>query len=134
MVKKMPDLHSLRHTFATLLARAGVPLSKTQELLGHSDPKLTAAFYTHLRAEDLRDAVEQMPDLTTAVPDVAVVRPERVAVGGTNATIPPLGDPQSMAGVKENGPNRQMRKGLTGRADERIRTVDLRFTKPLLYH
>jgi integrase len=52
------DLHALRHTFATRLARAGVGLAQTQRLLGHSDPKLTARVYTHLEAEDLREAVE----------------------------------------------------------------------------
>jgi integrase len=52
------DIHALRHTFASRLARRGVPLQKAQRLLGHSDPKLTAQIYTHVEVEDLRDAVE----------------------------------------------------------------------------
>jgi integrase len=51
------DVHALRHTFASRLARNGVGLAQVQRLLGHSDPKLTAQVYTHLDAEDLRDAV-----------------------------------------------------------------------------
>jgi integrase len=51
------DIHALRHTFATRLARSGAPLTHAQRLLGHSDPKLTAAVYTHLDAEDLRGAI-----------------------------------------------------------------------------
>ena len=54
------DIHSLRHSFASALGRAGVGLTQAQALLGHSDPKLTASLYTHLTAPDLRAAVEQM--------------------------------------------------------------------------
>lgn len=42
------DIHGLRHTAATRLAQAGVPLVQAQKFLGHGDPKLTAAVYTHL--------------------------------------------------------------------------------------
>jgi len=54
------DIHALRHSFGSRLARNGVSLVKTQRLMGHSDPKLTESVYTHLDAEDLRDAVEAM--------------------------------------------------------------------------
>ena len=57
---RVVDIHSLRHTFASALGRAGVSLTQAQHLLGHSDPKLTAALYTHLDASDLRAAVERM--------------------------------------------------------------------------
>ena len=53
-------IHSTRYTFGTELARAGVSLTRAQHLLGHSDPKLTAAIYTHLGVEDLRGAVERL--------------------------------------------------------------------------
>ncbi|MFO1077945.1 MAG: site-specific integrase [Planctomycetota bacterium] len=52
------DIHSLRHTFGSRLARHGVGLVQVQRLMGHSDPKLTAQVYTHLDVEDLRRAVE----------------------------------------------------------------------------
>jgi integrase len=55
------DIHALRHSFASRLARRGVPLQMAQKLLGHSDPKLTARIYTHIEVEDLRDAVEAIP-------------------------------------------------------------------------
>ncbi len=54
------DIHALRHTFATRLARSGAPLLHAQRLLGHSDPKLTAQVYTHLDAEDMRGSIEGM--------------------------------------------------------------------------
>ena len=52
------DIHSLRHTFGSRLARNGVGLVQVQRLMGHSDPKLTAQVYTHLDVEDLRRAVD----------------------------------------------------------------------------
>ena len=54
------DFHALRHSFASRLARNGVPLTQAQRLLGHSDPKLTAQVYTHLNVEDLRGAIDSM--------------------------------------------------------------------------
>ena len=54
------DIHSLRHSFASALGRAGVGLTQAQALLGHSDPKLTASLYTHLDATDLRNAVARI--------------------------------------------------------------------------
>jgi len=56
-------IHSLRHTFASRLAGAGVGLLQAQKLLGHSDPKLTAEIYTHLAPEELRAAVEGLPEV-----------------------------------------------------------------------
>jgi len=56
------DIHALRHTAASRLARNGVPLAHTQRILGHSDPKLTAVVYTHLDVEDLRASIERIPE------------------------------------------------------------------------
>ena len=52
------DIHALRHTCNTRLARRGVGVDQRQKLLGHSDPKLTAQVYTHLDVEDLREAID----------------------------------------------------------------------------
>lgn len=54
------DIHALRHTFASRLARKGVGIAQAQRLLGHADPKLTARVYTHLGVEDLRGAIETL--------------------------------------------------------------------------
>ena len=65
-------IHSTRHTFASQLGRAGVGLTHAQQLLGHSDPRLTAMIYTHLDVEDLRHAVECLePTKPKLLPTVA---------------------------------------------------------------
>lgn len=56
------DIHALRTTCASRMARRGVPLAICQRWLGHSDPKLTAQHYTDLGVEDLRAAVERVPE------------------------------------------------------------------------
>ena len=54
------DVHSLRHSFATRLARAEVGLLHAQRLMGHADPRMTAMIYTHLEVDDLRGAISRM--------------------------------------------------------------------------
>ncbi len=49
--------HDLRHTFASRLVQAGVPLKAVQELLGHASIEMTMR-YAHLAPDDLRRAVE----------------------------------------------------------------------------
>jgi len=51
------DLHALRHTAASRMARNGVPLVVAQKVLGHASPDMTARVYTHLEVDDLREAV-----------------------------------------------------------------------------
>src|SRR5690606_27514729 len=50
--------HATRHTFATLLARAGVQPAHIQALMGHSDYAVTANVYTHPAMDELRRAIE----------------------------------------------------------------------------
>ena len=50
-------IHDLRHTFASLGARAGMSLPLIGALLGHRSPQTTAR-YAHLSDDPLRDAVE----------------------------------------------------------------------------
>ena len=54
------DFHSLRHTFGTNLALAGVPLVEAQRLMRHSTPVLTANYYTHLDVERLADSINAL--------------------------------------------------------------------------
>lgn len=60
------DVHALRHTAATRLARAGTPVAVAQRILRHSDPKLTMTLYSHLGVLDTVAAVEALPPLPVA--------------------------------------------------------------------
>ena len=54
------SLHTLRHTFASLLLQEGADLVSIQELLGHSDLS-TTAIYLHMDAAHLQGAVGRHP-------------------------------------------------------------------------
>jgi integrase len=51
--------HTLRHTFASWLVESGTDIYTVQELLGHSDLKLTAR-YAHIGENSLRTAVQRL--------------------------------------------------------------------------
>lgn len=55
--------HSLRHTFITRLARNGVSVASAQYLAGHATPTMTLRVYSHLRAEEARGAIDNLPPL-----------------------------------------------------------------------
>jgi len=55
------DVHALRKTFGTMLARAGVPLTTTQRLMRHSTPILTAKLYIDVDPVDMMQALEALP-------------------------------------------------------------------------
>jgi integrase len=52
--------HDLRHTAATLLLGAGVPLKVVSETLGHSNIAITADVYAHVTPELRREAADAM--------------------------------------------------------------------------
>ena len=58
-------LHDLRHTHATLLLKAGVPLKVVSERLGHSSPAFTMCVYQHVLPGMQRDAAELFATLVT---------------------------------------------------------------------
>jgi integrase len=41
------ELHGLRHTHASMLLRAGVPITAVAQRLGHEDPSITLSTYAH---------------------------------------------------------------------------------------
>ena len=78
------DLHSLRKSFGSFLALTEVPLTVTQGLVRHSDPKLTSNIYTDLRKLDLHRAVSAMPSVVPKV--VPKAAPACVSEGHSVAT------------------------------------------------
>lgn len=62
------DFHSLRHTFATMLNKAKVPLATAQKLMRHSNPKLTANIYTHILVSDKAEELAKLPVISAKTP------------------------------------------------------------------
>ena len=56
-VDKSLHFHILRHTFASWLVQAGVPIYEVQALMGHSTIRVTQA-YSHLIPKQLKTSVE----------------------------------------------------------------------------
>ncbi len=54
--------HSLRHSFVTLAAEAGVDESTLMDMVGHGSPAMTR-IYNHISDERKRQAVEKLPSL-----------------------------------------------------------------------
>jgi len=61
---RFADFHSLRHSFGTLLAAAGVHPKTAQTLMRHSDINLTMSRYTHIFRGQESEAIESLPDLS----------------------------------------------------------------------
>lgn len=64
--------HDLRHTHATLLLKAGVPLKVVSERLGHSTPAFTMTVYQHVLPGMQRDAADLFARLVASTNDVVV--------------------------------------------------------------
>jgi len=81
--------HDLRHTTATLLLKAGVPLATVQRILRHTDPAITSEIYGHLDLEDMRTGINRLAFL--APPEqLAPIVPLRKAA---SAEVAFLGEP-----------------------------------------
>ena len=84
---RFKDFQALRHTFGTMLKRAGVHPKDTQLLMRHSTITLTMDRYTHGLVGDLAAAVEALPDVSTgptrevATGTLGKASNERVAAG-----------------------------------------------------
>ena len=54
------SIHSLRHTFATRCAEAGVPPKVVQQWLGHSTLEMTMNVYTHVNRDFEREMTNKV--------------------------------------------------------------------------
>jgi hypothetical protein len=62
--RKTPEatFHSLRHTFVSLAANAGVPLHIVQSIVGHESTAMTRHYY-HENVDALKQAVDAIPSI-----------------------------------------------------------------------
>lgn len=58
--------HDLRHTYATLLCNAGVPLRQAMEWLGHADEKMILRVYDHIHDSRTSASIKQVEKLLSA--------------------------------------------------------------------
>jgi integrase len=58
------SFHSLRHSAVTMLKAAGVSDFMARELVGHESAAISRQ-YSHLSTDDLRGAMQRLPDVTT---------------------------------------------------------------------
>ena len=56
---------SLRHSAVTMLKAAGLSDFFAREIVGH-DTAAVSRHYTHLSTDDLRAAMQRLPDVTTS--------------------------------------------------------------------
>jgi len=82
------DLHAMRMTFATMLSKGGVAPRTAQELMRHSDIRLTMQTYTDTKLFDVAGALDVLPELSTTE-----TLPDRLLATCTNPTCPPLFPP-----------------------------------------
>jgi len=66
-LEKSPRVHDLRHSYASHLVQAGVPLEKVQLLLGHKSITTTAR-YGHFAPDHALDAVRVLDGIWPGVP------------------------------------------------------------------
>ena len=59
-INKGCTIHSLRHTFCTILARQGVSLLEASRLMGHANINVTAKIYSHVSDEEKKNAVQKL--------------------------------------------------------------------------
>jgi integrase len=76
MLPEMPEeyrhltFHSLRHSYATWLAAAGLPLRALQHALGHADIQMTM-LYTHVQPDEVTTRVREIWEATGEVLNLA---------------------------------------------------------------
>ena len=97
---KAPEasFHSLRHTFVSMSANAGVPLHIVQSIVGHESTAMTRHYY-HENVSALQQAVEAIPSIseTGDVSDGSVAPPDA-------GRLRPAFAPQAVSGAFQRTP------------------------------
>jgi len=92
------SFHSLRHTFVSLSANAGVPLPVVQSIVGHCSTAMTRHYY-HENLDALRKAVDAIPAVGGG--DEGIGKREEVreenATGGSQSPATATGGPRPLS-------------------------------------
>jgi integrase len=148
------DLHAMRHSYGTMLARAGIAPRVAMSLMRHTDMKLTMNVYTDPRVFNMAGAVEKLPSVvTTAAASVATATDGIIAINRqcgpkVATTIVPNRPGRSQIESTDEKARRAKSPGFTGqihasaptfnegfeRAGDRGRTDDIHVGNVTLYH
>ena len=73
----MPEVHfhDLRHSCASILINAGVPLEVIRDVLGHTSVKTTER-YAHLQIDRQKDAMNKLSKMVSAKKITPEIAPE----------------------------------------------------------
>ncbi len=82
------DFHSLRNTFATMLAKEGIPQRIAQELMRHSDANLTANVYTDALQLPTFEAIH----LLKGIGDDPQIAPQNLGARGPGVSCSGIGN------------------------------------------
>lgn len=128
------DIHALRHTYGTLLSKAGVSPREAMSLMRHTDLRLTMNVYTDPKVFNLAAAVEKLPATLTGEPKVA----NRVATGGMFGHCTAPNGTNSGGAIYANSPMKTAKSCdlavVPGKAGEGGRTLDIHVGNVTLYH
>ena len=86
---RVVHFHSFRKTWQTLGVRHGVNQRAAQEILGHSDPSLTANVYTDVPALSLHSEMAKLPWITEAKPS-AQIDAQKSGAAGLSVSLPDI--------------------------------------------
>jgi len=90
------SFHSLRHTFVSLAAEAGIPLAVIQDMVGHTSVAMTR-HYTHLPFEMSLEAIKRLPSTECAVDKPEEEPPRATPTPSTPTIAPETGDKRLVA-------------------------------------
>ena len=88
------DLHALRHTYGSMLAKAGIAPRVAMTLMRHTDLRLTMNVYSDPRIFDLAGAVEKLPALSTGNATASAVMLATGTGGDSGRAYPDMGAKQ----------------------------------------
>jgi len=98
------SFHILRHSYASLLTKAGVPLQVVASALGHADARMTEKHYAHLAPSHIAQLIRaNVPQLSGAAPSGAAVSGPATAGAAASRAA-------TSAGAASGGPPRKPRK------------------------
>lgn len=81
--------HTLRHTAASFMVQAGVPLYEVQKVLGHSTPLMTER-YAHLQPDHLQGAVRALDEALSGLDTQMDTCPSKASGDRTESPAKPL--------------------------------------------